>query len=155
MARLPKAVTKLIEQFERLPGIGPKSAQRLVFYLLHNPEEEINEFAQRLKSIKTDTVMCSNCHNVAEKDPCHICADQTRDEAVLCVVEQPLDLVAIENSDKYQGYYHVLHGSIDPLNNIGPEQLFLHDILARLEGVEELIVATSDYGRRSDRPLHC
>ncbi len=143
MARLPKAVTKLIEQFERLPGIGPKSAQRLVFYLLHNPEEEINEFAQRLKSIKTDTVMCSVCHNVAEKDPCHICSDQTRDESVLCVVEQPLDLVAIENSDRYQGYYHVLHGAIDPLNNIGPEQLFLHDVLKRLKGVEELIVATN------------
>ncbi|MEA2056172.1 MAG: recombination mediator RecR [Patescibacteria group bacterium] len=143
MAKLPKAVTRLIEQFERLPGIGPKSAQRLVFYLLHNPEEKINDFAQKLKAIKTDTVMCSRCHNVAENDPCHICLDQTRDKSVLCVVEQPLDLVAIENSDKFKGYYHVLHGSIDPLNNIGPEQLFLNDILKHLDGVEELIVATN------------
>ncbi len=143
MSRLPKAVTRLIEQFERLPGIGPKSAQRLVFYLLHNPEEEINEFSRRLRAIKTDTVLCSRCHHVAEVDPCSICSDETRDEKVLCVVEQPLDLVAIESSDKYQGYYHVLHGSIDPLNNIGPDQIFLRDLKTRLKGVEELIIATN------------
>ncbi len=143
MAKLPKAVTKLIEQFERLPGIGPKSAQRLVFYLLHNPEEEIERFAQRLKAIKTETVTCSNCHNIAEHDPCRICEDQTRDHSLLCVVEQPLDLIAIESSDKYHGLYHVLHGAIDPLNNIGPDQIYLKQILQRLDGVEELILATN------------
>lgn len=143
MARLPAAVIRLIEQFERLPGIGPKSAQRLVFYLLHNPEEEINQFARRLRAIKTDTVLCSRCHHVAENDPCGICADHNRDETLLCVVEQPLDLVAIESSDKYQGFYHVLHGSIDPLNNIGPDQIFLRDLKSRLKGVKELIVATN------------
>ena len=143
MAKLPKAVQRLIDQFERLPGIGPKSAQRLVFYLLHNPESEIREFADRLVAIKTETVMCSQCHNVAEHDPCNICQDQTRDESVLCVVERPLDLIAIENSDKFNGYYHVLHGAIDPLNNIGPEQLFMNDLIKRLDKVEELIVATN------------
>jgi recombination protein RecR len=143
MAKLPRAVIRLIEQFERLPGIGPKSAQRLVFYLLHNPEEEINEFADRLKAIKTDTVLCSICHNVAETDPCNICADESRDKSVLCVVEHPLDLIAIESSGKFNGYYHVLHGAIDPLNNIGPEQLFLKDLMKRLDGVEELILATN------------
>ncbi len=143
MAKLPRAVTRLIEQFERLPGIGPKSAQRLVFYLLHNPEDEIIEFADRLKAIKTDTVLCSTCHLVAETDPCNICADDSRDESVLCVVEQPLDLVAIESSEKFNGYYHVLHGSIDPLNNIGPDQLFLRDLMKRLDEVEELILATN------------
>jgi recombination protein RecR len=143
MAQLPRAVTRLIEEFEHLPGIGPKSAQRLVFYLLHHPEEEINEFAARLRAIKTQTVLCSRCHNVAEQDPCHICSDDSRDESLLCVVEQSLDLVAIENSDKYYGYYHVLHGAIDPLNSIGPEQLFLNDIKQRLSGVDELIVATN------------
>lgn len=143
MAKLPRAVTRLIEQFEHLPGIGPKSAQRLVFYLLHNPEEQINEFADRLRAIKAQTVLCSVCHNVAEHDPCDICADNSRDEKVLCVVERPLDLIAIENSDKYDGRYHVLHGSIDPLNNIGPEQLFLLDIKNKLEKVEELILATN------------
>ncbi len=143
MAKLPKAVTKLIDQFEHLPGIGPKSAQRLVFYLLHNPEEKINDFAERLKAIKTDTVLCSQCHNVTEHDPCRICEDQSRDETVLCVVERPLDLIAIESSDKFQGQYHVLHGAIDPLNNIGPEQLFLLDIKSKLNGLDELILATN------------
>lgn len=143
MAKLPRAVNRLIEQFEHLPGIGPKSAQRLVFYLLHNPEEQINEFAQRLRAIKTDTVLCSVCHNVAEQDPCDICTDDSRDDKLLCVVERPLDLIAIENSDKFHGRYHVLHGSIDPLNNIGPEQLFLLDIKSKLDKVEELILATN------------
>jgi recombination protein RecR len=143
MAKLPKSVIKLIEQFEHLPGIGPKSAQRLVFYLLHNPIEEINEFSQRLKAIKTETTLCSICHQVTEHDPCEICSDNSRDETLLCVVEQPLDLIAIDNSNKYQGKYHVLHGSIDPLNNIGPEQIFLNDLLQRLEGVKELILATN------------
>jgi recombination protein RecR len=143
MARLPKAVVRLTEQFERLPGIGPKSAQRLVFYLLHNPVEQINEFAARLQAIKTDTVLCSICHHVAEHDPCDICSDQNRDESILCVVERPLDLIAIENSNKFQGLYHILHGAIDPLNNIGPEQLFIYDLKSRLDQVKELILATN------------
>lgn len=143
MAKLPRAVIRLIEQFERLPGIGPKSAQRLVFYLLHNPVEQLNEFADRLKAIKTETTLCSICHQVTESDPCVLCSDSTRDKSVLCVLEQPLDLIAIENSNRYQGMYHVLHGSIDPLNNIGPEQLFLSDLFNRLEGVRELILATN------------
>lgn len=143
MAKLPKSVVRLIEQFEHLPGIGPKSAQRLVFYLLHNPSEQINEFAQRLKAIKTETVLCSVCHQVTENDPCEICSDSSRDSTVLCVVEQPLDLIAIDNSNKYQGKYHVLHGSIDPLNNIGPEQIFMNGLMDRLQGVEELILATN------------
>ena len=143
MVKLPKSVVRLIEQFERLPGIGPKSAQRLVFYLLHNPEEQIQEFASRLKAIKTETTLCSTCHQVTEHDPCSVCSDPNRDETTLCVVEQPLDLIAIDNSNKYNGKYHVLHGSIDPLNNIGPEQIFLKDLLQRLGGVTELILATN------------
>lgn len=143
MQKLPKAVTRLIEKFERLPGVGPKSAQRLVFYLLHNPEHELEDFADKLISLKKETVMCSTCHNVAEHNPCGICADQNRDQTLLCVVEQPLDLLALERSDKYDGNYHVLHGSISPLNNIGPDQLHLRDIMKRLEGVAELIIATN------------
>lgn len=143
MAKLPKAVTKLIEKFERLPGIGPKSAQRLVFYLLHNPDHELEDFAQRLIALKQNTVLCHFCHNVSETDPCEICSDTGRDASVLCVVEQPLDLLAIERSDTYKGRYHVLHGAIAPLNNIGPDQLYLRDILKRLDGVEELILATN------------
>jgi recombination protein RecR len=143
MQKLPKAVTRLIEKFERLPGVGPKSAQRLVFYLLHNPDHELEDFAAKLTALKKETVMCEFCHNVAEHNPCDICADQSRDRSLLCVVEQPLDLLAIERSDTYNGLYHVLHGSISPLNNIGPDQLYLKDIAKRLKGVKELILATN------------
>lgn len=143
MQKLPKAVTRLIEKFERLPGIGPKSAQRLVFYLLHNPDHELVDFADKLTALKKNTVMCESCHNVAEVSPCPICADESRNQKLLCVVEQPLDLLAIERSDTFDGQYHVLHGAISPLNNIGPDQLYLRDILKRLAGVEELILATN------------
>ncbi len=143
MQKLPKAVTKLIDKFERLPGIGPKSAQRLVFYLLHNPESELEDFAEKLTALKKETVMCEICHNVDEHSPCAICSNDGRDQSLLCVVEQPLDLLAIERSDKYDGRYHVLHGAISPLNHVGPEQLHLRDIMKRLEGVEELILATN------------
>jgi recombination protein RecR len=143
MTKLPRAVRQLIEKFERLPGVGPKSAQRLVFYLLHHPEGELQDFANKLTALKRETVMCTLCHNVAESDPCEICSDETRDVSLLCVVEQPLDVLAIERSDKYKGKYHVLHGSIAPLNNIGPDQLYLYDIPQRLKGVAELILATN------------
>jgi recombination protein RecR len=143
MQKLPKAVTRLIEKFERLPGIGPRSAQRLVFYLLHNPDHELEDFAEKLTALKKETVMCDVCHNVAEHNPCSICSDRSRDQSVLCVVEQPLDLLALERSDTYNGLYHVLHGAISPLNNIGPDQLYLRDILKRLKGIKELILATN------------
>ncbi len=143
MHKLPKAVRRLIEKFERLPGVGPKSAQRLVFYLLHNPESELQDFAERLVALKQQTVLCAHCHNVSESDPCEICSEVGRDETILCVVEQPLDVLAIERSEKFKGKYHVLHGAISPLNNIGPDQLYLRDILKRLDGVEELILSTN------------
>ncbi|KUK84302.1 MAG: Recombination protein RecR [Microgenomates bacterium 39_6] len=149
MQKLPKAVRRLIEKFEALPGIGPKSAQRLVFYLLHTPETQLVDFADKLLALKRETVMCSVCHNVAEQDPCDICQDQQRDQDLLCVVEQPLDLLAIERSGKFLGNYHVLHGSIAPLNNIGPDQLYLRDVSKRLRDssgkliVKELILATN------------
>ncbi len=143
MTKLPRAIRHLIEKFERLPGIGPKSAQRLVFYLLHNPEHELQDFAQKLIALKQNTVLCSLCHNVAESDPCEICGDDTREHDLLCVVEQPLDLLALERSGKYAGKYHVLHGAIAPLNNIGPDQLYLQDLLQRLNGIKEVILATN------------
>jgi len=143
MQKLPKAVRQLVEKFERLPGIGPRSAQRLVFYLLHNPTTELEDFADKLLALKRDTVMCAKCHNVAESNPCSICADANRQTNSICVVEQPLDLLALEKSGRYHGLYHVLHGSIAPLNNIGPDQLYLRDLLKRLGGVTELILATN------------
>jgi recombination protein RecR len=141
--KLPRAVQNLIEKFEKLPGVGPKSAQRLVFYLLHNPDHELEDFAEKLTLLKKNTVLCDFCHNVSETNPCSVCDDAAREDHVLCVVEQPLDVIALEKSNSFKGRYHVLHGSIAPLNNIGPEQLFLHDISKRLDGVEELIIATN------------
>ncbi len=143
MHKLPRAVTRLIESFEKLPGVGPKSAQRLVFYLLHTPQTYLEDFAKRLVALQHETVMCSACHNIGEEDPCPICSDQSRDEELLCVVEQPLDVLAIERSGQYSGKYHVLHGAIEPLNNIGPDQIYLSDITKRLTGVKELIIATN------------
>lgn len=143
--RLPKALRNLIESFERLPGIGPKTASRLAFYLLHVPQSYLDEFAQSLTRLKKDTTECSICFNVAEADPCPICTDWDRDKSVICVVEQPLDILALEKTDKYRGVYHVLGGAISPLNNIGPEELFIKELLGRLKRgeVKELILATN------------
>lgn len=141
--KLPRAVRDLVESFEKLPGIGPKSAQRLVFYLLHNPDHQLEEFSNRLLALKKNTVLCTNCHNISETDPCSICSDSARDQTLMCVVEQPLDVIALENAGTFHGLYHVLHGSIAPLNNIGPDQLYLHDLRNRLDGVDELVLATN------------
>lgn len=144
MAILPKAVSKVIESFERLPGIGPKTATRLAFYLLHVPEEELIQFAKHLTDLKANTVLCSVCKNIAEEDPCTICSNPSRDQSIICVVEQPTDVLSIERTGKFNGVYHVLHGSIDPLNNIGPDELYIDDLLKRLKHPKrpnELILA--------------
>jgi len=148
---LPKPIKKLIDSFERLPGIGPKTAQRLTFYLLHVPDEMLDEFGQALMNLKKDTITCSVCFNVSETDPCPICADKTRDHSVICVVEQPLDILAIEKIGKYKGVYHVLGGAISPLNNIGPDELNIKPLLDRVQKsiksespkVREIILATN------------
>jgi recombination protein RecR len=141
--KLPRPMRAVVEQFEKLPGIGPKSAQRLAFYLLHVPDHVIDEFAVALRELKANTKFCEICHNIDESSPCFVCANTSRDSQVLCVVENPLDVLAIEQTDKYQGLYHVLHGVISPLENIGPDQLYLRDILTRLASVEEVILATN------------
>jgi recombination protein RecR len=130
--RIAKAVNNLIEAFERLPGIGPKSAARLTYYLLAVPQGEIEKFAQALKSLKTDTVICSECFNIAETNPCDICADRDRDKGLICVVEHPLDVLAIEKGNRFRGVYHVLGGVIDPLHNIGPEEIRIGELITRL-----------------------
>lgn len=143
---LPKSVLELIEKLENLPGIGPKSAERLVFYLLHNPLAELEDLANKLIALKKETVICSKCHHIGSSDPCSFCSNEKRDQSVICVVEQPLDLIALEKAQKYNGLYHVLHGKIDPLNNIGPEQIFLHDLILRLKQnsqIKEVILATN------------
>jgi recombination protein RecR len=134
---LPKAVTRVIESFERLPGIGPKTAQRLAFYLLHVPSDEIKRFADSLVALKANTMLCSVCKNVTEGDPCSICADPRRDHTMICLVEQPTDVLSIERTGAFHGVYHVLHGSIDPLNNIGPDEIYIADLLKRIRNQQE------------------
>src|SRR3989344_7575207 len=129
MSTLAKPLVKLIEAFERLPGIGPKSAQRLTFYLLHVPQEELEKFADALVSLKKNTKECQICFNVSETDPCPICADSQRDKSVICVVEQPIDILSLERTGKYHSVYHVLHGAINPLANIGPDEIRLNQLL--------------------------
>lgn len=144
--KIPKAIQNLIESFERLPGIGPKSAQRLTFYLLHVPQEQIDKFANSLQELKKNTILCSACFTVGETNPCDICQDPQRDESVICVVEEPLDVLALERGGRYKGFYHVLHGKIDPLNNIGPDEIFITQLLGRIKEnpkIKEIILATN------------
>ena len=145
--RIPKSIQNLIEGFERLPGIGPKTAQRLTFYLLHVPQSELDLFAGALQNLRKGTVICSKCFSVGETDPCEICQDTKRDHSVLCVVEQPLDVLALEKSGKYHGIYHVLHGKIDPLNNIGPDEIHISELIQRTKSeeprIKEIILATN------------
>lgn len=131
--KVPRAVVHLIESFERLPGIGPKTAQRLTYYLLHVPQAELERFAQSLTDLRKNTVMCTVCYSVGEQDPCEICNDIKRDKSVVCVVEQPLDVLALERSGKFFGVYHVLNGRIDPLNNIGPDEIRISELLRRVK----------------------
>ena len=144
---IPKAIQNLIESFERLPGVGQKTAQRLTFYLLHVPQGELDKFAEALQNLKKDTILCSNCFMIAETNPCDICSNLERDHSVVCVVEQPLDVIALEKGGRYKGIYHVLHGKIDPLNNIGPDEIYISQLLLRLKDpkskIEELILATN------------
>lgn len=149
--RIPKAIQNLIESFERLPGIGPKSAQRLTFYLLHVPQGELDKFSSSVQNLKKETVLCSTCYTIAETDPCDICEDEKRDKSTICVVEESLDVLSLERSGKYGGAYHVLHGRIDPLNNIGPDEIFIKQLLDRVKKtngsgsltVKEVILATN------------
>jgi recombination protein RecR len=142
--KIAKPIAALIESFEKLPGIGPKTAQRLTFYLLHVPQIQLDDFAEALVRLKKDTVLCSVCRNVSEDDPCPICADSLRDKSIILVVEQPLDILAFERTGKFSGVYHVLHGSISPLENIGPDEIYIEDLLKRAKKpVSEIVLATN------------
>jgi len=144
--KIPKAIQKVLESFEKLPGIGPKSAQRLTFYLLHVPQEQLDAFATSLENLKKGTMMCSTCFTIAETDPCDICRSPERDKTTICVVEQPLDVLALEKGNSYHGLYHVLHGKIDPLNNIGPDEIYITPLINRAKpdsSIKEIIIATN------------
>lgn len=144
---VPTPVERLIEAFARLPGIGPKTASRLTFYLLRADENEARELSEALARMTEETEFCSRCYNItgAGQDPCGICDDPDREANVLCVVEEPLDVVALERTGAYRGRYHVLHGAISPVEGVGPEDLRLGELLERVEaeGVRELILATN------------
>ncbi len=144
MATIPKVVRELVEAFERLPGIGPKTAQRLTYHLLHAPKEEAQALAQAAVALKEQTVLCSICFNISEKDPCEIDTDYNRDKTTIAVVEDPLDVLALEKAN-FGGLYHILHGTIAPLENVGPDELKIKELLPRLKDgvVTEVILATN------------
>lgn len=145
--KIPKAIQNLIESFEKLPGIGNKTAQRLTFYLLHVPQGELDSFANSVQSLKKGTIICSTCFAVDEANPCSICSNSGRDKSTVCVVEEPLDVLALEKNGRYKGLYHVLHGKIDPLNNIGPDEIYIKQLLERVgdekSDIKEIILATN------------
>jgi recombination protein RecR len=145
MAYYPEPVARLIDALQRLPGIGPKTAQRLTFFLLKRPAEEVASLSEALGQLKASIVNCSVCFNVTEDDPCRICRDPARDGRALCVVEEPNDLLAVERTREFRGRYHVLLGALSPLDGIGPEDLKVRELLTRLERepVEEIILATN------------
>ncbi len=140
-----RPVQKVIDAFESLPGIGPKSAARLAYYLLNVPQEKLTKFAQALENLKKDTKLCALCFNVGEEEFCPVCQEHTRDKSTVCVVETSLDLLAFERADGYKGIYHVLGGSVNPLAGIGPNDLRIPQLMARLKTGEiiELIIATN------------
>ncbi len=142
---VPEPVQQLIEAFSRLPGIGPKTASRLTYYLLRQAPEEANTLADALRDLKARTRFCEVCFNIAVDSPCAICASEERDRSAICVVEEPLDVLALERTRDYHGLYHVLHGAISPMDGVGPEDLRVRELLARVEagGVREVILATN------------
>ncbi len=142
---IPEPVQRLVEAFSRLPGIGPKTASRLTYYLLRQPPDEANVLADALRDLKAQTRFCEVCFNITVESPCPICSSQERERSIICVVEEPLDVLAMERTRDYQGLYHVLHGAISPMDGIGPEDLKIRELLARLErgGVREVILATN------------
>ena len=145
MAYYPEPVARLIDALQRLPGIGPRTAQRLTFFLLKRPTGEVRELADALLAVKSNIVHCRQCFNVTEADPCRICADPARDSRVLCIVEEPNDLLAMERTGEFRGRYHVLLGALSPLDGIGPEDLKMRELFQRLdrEPVDEIILATN------------
>ncbi len=150
MLEYSEPVAKLIDEFKRLPGIGHKSAQRLAFNILRRSEEEVTRFVEALQEVKQKIVFCSVCNNLTDVNPCMFCSSTTRDRSIICVVEEPYNLVSVEKTRSFKGLYHILHGSLSPIRGVGPDELMLANLLPRLmpennDGVEmrEIIVATN------------
>lgn len=142
---IPEPVTRLIEAFSRLPGVGPKTASRLTYYLLRAPDELSQTLASAVADLKTKTRYCSTCFNITENDPCAICADESRDKTQVVVTEEPLDVLAVERTGAYRGRYHVLHGAISPVDGIGPDNLKIRELVERVRQgtILEVIIATN------------
>ena len=145
MSYYSPSIEKLIEAFQKLPSIGEKSAVRLAFYILNSSDEETNQFIKSIQDAKKNLKFCSKCFNISDTDPCPICSDKTRDQSKICVVEDVKDVVAMEKTHEYKGLYHVLHGSISPMDGVGPDDIKIKELLARLmDGtVKEVILATN------------
>ncbi len=139
------SLARLVQELNKLPGIGPKSAQRLAYYIIRLPEDEAYTLADAVTGVKQSIIFCQECQNLSDTSPCPICADSRRNREVLCVVEEPLDVLALERTRCYRGLYHVLHGVISPINGIGPDQLKIMELLSRLteKEVSELVIATN------------
>jgi recombination protein RecR len=145
MVAIPDAVTRLVGEFSRLPGIGPKTASRLAYYLLRAPVEQVKSLGEAITELRDRITFCSQCYNITENDPCPVCLDDRRDRRNICVVEEPLDVLAIERTNEYQGLYHVLHGVISPVEGIGPDDLRIQELVNRVKGgeISEVILATN------------
>ena len=150
MLEYSEPVAKLIDEFKRLPGVGHKSAQRLAFYILRRPEEDIERFVEALQEVKQKITFCTVCNNLTDVNPCMFCSGPNRDRSIICVVEEPYNLVAVEKTRSFKGLYHILHGSLSPIRGVGPDELMLANIFPRLspennDGVEvrEVIIATN------------
>jgi recombination protein RecR len=141
----PEPIAKLIDSFSRLPGIGPKTAGRLAFHIIRMKEEDVLEFAKALVNVKRNLHYCSICFNITDTDPCRICQDKSRDPSVICIVQEPKDIGAMERTREFNGYYHVLHGAISPMEGIGPDEIRITELLKRLgdDTIQEMILATN------------
>jgi len=142
---LPASLQELVEQFKKLPGIGGKSAQRLAFHVLRTPREEAEKLCQAIRDVKDRVIYCTTCNNITDSDPCVLCADSSRDQRVICVVEEPQNVSVVDRSGGFRGLYHVLMGAISPLQGVGPDDLKIKGLLTRIAGggVEEVILATN------------
>jgi recombination protein RecR len=145
MSKFAEPMARLIEELKKLPGVGSKSAQRLAFHILRAPDEDAEALAAAIRDLKASLHLCSVCNNITDVDPCAYCTSATRNQRLVCVVEEPTNIAAIEKTGHFNGVYHVLHGSISPLHGVGPEQLRIANLLRRIEGgqVDEVILATN------------
>lgn len=156
MTKLPRSLEKAINELSKLPGIGPKTAQRLAFYLLKRDDIDVANLSETLGQIKDGVIFCSQCHNMAENDPCSTCTDASRDKTLLCIVEEPLDALALDKTNQFHGLFHVLGGVLNPMEGIGPDKINLDDLPTRIKtlGVKEVIIATNPSLEGETTALH-